>query len=684
MLALAALVGVAGLVLYAALPTIASWYVQRELAARGYPGATFAVAFVGMDALELRDVRLADGIELGAVDIGLGVSSLWRERTPSVVIRGARIDARAVRDESGGGSGTAEPFVAVIENSVVAIDGVTAVVDGIVSRGLGLPTAIVARTEAVGPLQDIEVAIAKATRGFNACGNARVHGADVGACADVAMEKGAAVLGDVAWAAVDRARGWSAHGDGGGRIGASGSEVDVKGQLTNGAADVEGSGRLVAGPMFTQPRAEIAWTATHAKPWAMQAKAGWPAARGTAWTASGTNQITVEAREVTMRGRVELAVPELVVGRVAIRGAKATLELASAPQMPVLAQWTPELWARGIEVRATGEATADGVVVRGYRSQSTFRGARMPLALVASKHGITATRPLVARARDGRTLVGGEPLVAKAPEVTLIAKAGALELPPVLAWKAGAASWHGATAAGAKGEITLGKTLRWEARDTVMGTTRIDGLRGVVDLRTGHDDHTFAWFSLSGRFGLTAGAGDVVVRGGDDVTIMRAHVQGVFGGELDAAPLAGGAKGELAVQARGLDVQRIIAVAGRERIAGTGVLDGDLVVRIGLDGWSQLRGQLRARGPGVLRVVDPAWRAKLAANAAAQPPKTQSLAAQKKAVVQSITGALADFQYNRLALGFAPRGGVRIGVAGRGVHVPQMFDLVVNVSVPKQ
>jgi hypothetical protein len=80
---------------YLALPALVGRHVRSELAERGFPDASLKVASIGLHHLQLRDVHLQDGLDLGTVSFDRGVSLLWRD-VDQVAITGAHVDVDAV------------------------------------------------------------------------------------------------------------------------------------------------------------------------------------------------------------------------------------------------------------------------------------------------------------------------------------------------------------------------------------------------------------------------------------------------------------------------------------------------------------------------------------------------------------------------------------------------------------
>lgn len=107
--ALAIVLACGWLVDHFALPALAGRSIRLALASRGYPDARFEVARVGVDSIRLRDVELAAGVDLGEVELDVGLSALWGARARSATIRGARVALEAVKPLVGGASGGGSP-----------------------------------------------------------------------------------------------------------------------------------------------------------------------------------------------------------------------------------------------------------------------------------------------------------------------------------------------------------------------------------------------------------------------------------------------------------------------------------------------------------------------------------------------------------------------------------------------
>jgi hypothetical protein len=114
---------------YALLPRLAEARIRAQLAERGFPNADLEVVSLGLRHLELRNVRLDEGIELGSLELNRGVSLLWSDVDEIAIDRAhvsttalARVSPMMKRTNASRPSGA--PFRrASIKNSVVDVDG---------------------------------------------------------------------------------------------------------------------------------------------------------------------------------------------------------------------------------------------------------------------------------------------------------------------------------------------------------------------------------------------------------------------------------------------------------------------------------------------------------------------------------------------------------------------------------
>ncbi len=111
--------------------------VRSRLADAGFAHASFAVGQVALDRVELLDVQLAAGLDLGDVDIETGPYQLWRGAHADVVLHAPRIDLAALLAVPAPRSGGASPFrrVVIHDGELVAGDERVAVRGSVDLRG---------------------------------------------------------------------------------------------------------------------------------------------------------------------------------------------------------------------------------------------------------------------------------------------------------------------------------------------------------------------------------------------------------------------------------------------------------------------------------------------------------------------------------------------------------------------
>jgi hypothetical protein len=147
---------------------------------------------------------------------------------------------------------------------------------------------------------------------------------------------------------------------------------------------------------------------------------------------------------------------------------------------------------------------------------------------------------------------------------------------------------------------------------------------------------------------------------------------GALGGELSIDPVAitPGAASHLVVHARAIRLEQLLALIGKGYVVGAGPLDGEATIELAPGRTTIVGAALRARTPGVLRVVDKTWR-------------DYALGAIPDfAIHRRIAGALADFDYGRLTAVLGPPGAdpeLRVELHGRGRAVDQELDLTINL-----
>jgi hypothetical protein len=214
-----------------ALPALAGHSVRDALASGGYPGARFEVGHVGLDRVHLRDVHLADGVDLGEVELDVGISALWGDRPARATVRGARIALDAMTPDFGGRRAAQGSSIrrVRIEDAALTRGGDRATIRGDISLA--------------GPL----AADLRAT-------GVRIGG---GAAVDAALRVREAGRGryDAAWEL--RGGSWTARGEGALALGAGGaalvhSRTEVRaGELRSGAVSLEGVRARIdlAGPL---------------------------------------------------------------------------------------------------------------------------------------------------------------------------------------------------------------------------------------------------------------------------------------------------------------------------------------------------------------------------------------------------------------------------------------------------
>jgi hypothetical protein len=72
-------------------PRVLDHSIRARLANAGFHDASFKVGDVGFDHVDVLDLKLAKGLELGDVEIESGPYALWRGRHPDVTLHGPRI-----------------------------------------------------------------------------------------------------------------------------------------------------------------------------------------------------------------------------------------------------------------------------------------------------------------------------------------------------------------------------------------------------------------------------------------------------------------------------------------------------------------------------------------------------------------------------------------------------------------
>lgn len=119
---------------YVALPRVLEQRIRARLVDRGFPDATVEVASLGLGHLELRNVHLQDGIDLGSLELNRGVSLLWRG-VDEVSIEHAHVSTASLartRPTTQRTTSKGPPFRrASVKNSTLDIEGIPAEVAGV-------------------------------------------------------------------------------------------------------------------------------------------------------------------------------------------------------------------------------------------------------------------------------------------------------------------------------------------------------------------------------------------------------------------------------------------------------------------------------------------------------------------------------------------------------------------------
>jgi len=195
----------------------------------------------------------------------------------------------------------------------------------------------------------------------------------------------------------------------------------------------------------------------------------------------------------------------------------------------------------------------------------------------------------------------------------------------------------------------------------------------LADLHAGHARATLRQLELpfSVHASLANGGLEIVEAAPLIVRVGGASLA-AFGSTLELAPTitlhAGWPHWRADVAWSGVELGSLLSAATGGRVAGTGVLDGELAFRGNGATVTLARGIAIATG-GELELTDMAWRDRLVA----------SLRERDLAIHRRVAATLSDFAYSRLALVFGADPAVQISINGRGKHIAQDLDLVVNV-----
>lgn len=352
---------VASFIAFAVLGALAFEYVlpaviEREVRTRLPAGAHFEVGTIALDRVELLDVSLARGLELGDVTIEAGPWQLWRGEPPDLVLAGPRIDTRALATRPGSGGGTPRVGRVTIVDGKLDEIAVSGTID------LGGSVDLVARAPRlrIGPVvaRDVAATVRGPLRELRACATGTLDaGVQLDACATLdARTRARAQLV------------WQAHGR---------------------AGSAHGTARLVrAGDAFAIEdgtlEAVVAAHTTHGI---------------TVERASLRATLAGPLDELVLRG--ELRAGRLAAEQVSLRDAVLPFELAGSParlrshQPLVLAAASATVTAAGRSLRVdTPTITARGALGR------IALGGDAPLRVAVKLRGVSVDHVLAAASRD--------------------------------------------------------------------------------------------------------------------------------------------------------------------------------------------------------------------------------------------------------------------------------------------
>ncbi|HEU0035614.1 MAG TPA: YdbH domain-containing protein [Kofleriaceae bacterium] len=610
-----------GVLVYCA-PAIAAWKLRRELAAAGYPDARFEVAHIGFDQLALRDVVLAPGLELGEVELDGGLSLLWRD-PDTITIRHARITRQAAAALATSRGSLARAVR--IEDGVVVVDGAQIAIDGTLALDSSAPTGhLVAKVAhwRAGPLtvDDVVVQIDDG----HACATARLDGRALDACTELATWTPSALalavtLRDPAWTAIGQLR-----------VAELASTPTIDGHVD------------VAIPSFARDGVTLTRTAIAAD------------VTGSA----GALDVRADLRAARLEAADLIATDVCWPARLHATHASTGWQLSSELLELAAATVTVKLGRDRLRAETVTVTSSESIVVGNA------------IARPRSLHW-TARRVDVGGARldratgslDARGAIAWHAASLRWRELVAEQLAGTIATDHRIAWRATRASWRDVRASELGGSIDpAARSVAWHARELRRDDVIVREPSGT----SRGERHVLAWHGVDAA-AWSLGAGTVTL----DAGAIESGSVHAYGATLAvAAPAQWG--GVVALRVRDLPLAELVHRLGGDRVAGRGVLDGELAIRIAGTGWEVERATLATRGPGTLRVRDIAWVDRVVADHAKSP----------FALHERIAGALADFELERLSLVLAPRGtepDLRIAVQGRGRRVPQVLDLVFNI-----
>ena len=313
---------------------------------------------------------------------------------------------------------------------------------------------------------------------------------------------------------------------------------------------------------------------------------------------------------------------------------------------------------QGLDLGRVDIAAGPYQLWRGQRADITVSGSRIATGAVRS--GAAGAKLPFDRVtvRDAE-LIGEHERVAISGTIDLTKSAFDL----VATAEVPQATWNGiaveaATIRAALAGDVSGFTARGElrARDVTTKSARAHELRLPFDLAVSLGDGVT--IRSQDEVAVTAKSAAVVVGGSaisvDDPVVVARGATRVGGVKL---AFAHGRDFELAAVLDHVPVDRVLAAATRDRVRGSGVLDGQLVLN---DRLAITKGIFRARGPGRLFASEPV---KL---------ETDGFKIQNR-----VAAALSDFDYSRLVMTIDSD--VHLSLAGRGHTVPQELAIDVNV-----
>ncbi|HEU4732546.1 MAG TPA: YdbH domain-containing protein [Kofleriaceae bacterium] len=618
--------------LHRALPGLIARRVERLLADRGFAGAHVSVSSVELDRVELGELTLGDGLALGRVELDAGLSLLWRPRVHQLTLRGARLSLGAPARElltrlacparPGGGALPLEalPFEIVrIAGGVVTVGGVDIAVWGTLApsaRGIAVDLEASAPAIRLGRLglRDLRATLRDAGAGLRACATGELAGAALGAAPGPTLEACATL-----------------------------PAIDQLGALRT---------------------ADTTWRA-EAPGWQLHGHGtlGW-----------------VRTLELT-GGHFDASAASLVAGPATLAGLRLAADLAGSLSS-----------AGALAVEVSGVARADQVELREGDTTTTAAGLQLPvivqLALVDGELSMTPHQPVVATAHDAIVRTADTRIELAGPVLTAFGAGraipidGRLLVARPLRWSAASARVGAARLQAPSGALIAHRTLRWRATEAEWRGARFREPAGQVELGAEHR-HTTTWAAIHGPGPVELGPGEIWFHCARGRWMLDHGRSAALGGELTIDPSAGPPSagpsaghpasqptGELVLRARGLDLHRVLAWFAHGHADGTGLLDGELAIRLGDAGLWVTRGALQARHAGNLRLSDPAWRARASASATGF------------ALHQRIAATLSDFEYAHLTAVLHPAGAdpeLQVTTQGRGKRVAQELDLVINL-----